>query len=229
MKKISAFLPCRKGSQRVPKKNIKPFGSYNNGLIELKLNQLLSANNIQYIVLSTNDDEIIEYATSLKSPKILIHKRIEQLALSTTSTDELVQHALDLIPEGDILWTHTTSPFITAALYDKIILQYYKALTQGYDSLMTTSLIHGFIWNDSAPINYDRTKEKWPRTQTIEPLYEINSGVFLNSASNYKNLKDRIGLKPYMYILDKIEGFDIDWEEDFRIFESMVSSKIAEL
>ena len=217
--KTTAFLPCRKGSQRVLKKNIKPFAGFEFGLIQIKLTQLIEANNVDKIVLSTNDDEILDYAASLQNDKIIPHKRVELLSSSETSTDDLVAHALDLIPQGHILWTHVTSPFVDAELYDKIIRQYRSALLADYDSLMTTNLIHGFLWDENGPINYDRTLEKWPRTQTIKPLHEINSAVFLSSSENYHNFKDRIGQKPFLYVLDKIQSSDIDWEEDFKIAE----------
>ena len=224
---IIAFLPCRKGSQRVPQKNIKPFAGYEFGLIQIKLNQLIDAKNIEKIVLSTNDQEILDYATSLKQAKIICHKREERLSSSETSTDDLVGHALDLIPNGHILWTHVTSPFLNAALYDQIIKQYRTSLVEGYDSLMTTSLIQGFLWNEDGPINYDRSQEKWPRTQTLKPLHEVNSAVFLSSAENYENLNDRIGRKPFLYALDKIEGFDIDWEDDFQIAQAVMNSGLV--
>lgn len=224
---INVFLPCRKGSQRVPKKNIKPFADFQNGLIQIKLQQLIDSKKVANIYLSTNDDEILEYASALNHPKIILHKRAESLSSSDTSTDELVAHALSLIKEGHILWTHVTSPFLNAQSYDSIISKYEEILTQGYDSLMTTNLIHGFLWNGSEPINYDRNKEKWPRTQTIKPIHEINSAIFLSSAKLYKELDDRIGKKPYLYPLDKIEGFDIDWEDDFKIAEAMVKAKVG--
>jgi len=226
---ITAFLPCRKGSQRVPKKNIKPFASYDFGLIQIKLQQLIEAKNINKILLSTNDTEILDYASSLNNSKIGCHHREEYLATSETSTDDLVGHALDLIPEGHILWTHVTSPFVNAQLYDQIINQYKTVLDEGYDSLMTTNLIHGFIWNNNQPINYDRSKEKWPRTQTLEPLHEVNSAVFLSSCKNYQNLNDRIGNKPFLFPLDKIQGFDIDWEDDFEIAQAIVKTGLASL
>lgn len=226
---IIAFLPCRKGSQRVPNKNIRPFGNFEFGLIEIKLMQLIDTKSISQIILSTNDDEIIEFAKSLKNTKIVIHKRDESLSSSETSTDDLITHALDLIPDSHILWTHVTSPFINTELYENIIKSYADELANGCDSLMTTSLIHGFLWDDNGPINYDRTKEKWPRTQTIKPLHEINSGVFINSSNNYRKLKDRIGKQPYLYTLDKIQGFDIDWQEDFIIAESILNAKIGKI
>jgi CMP-N-acetylneuraminic acid synthetase len=225
MKKVSVFLPCRKGSERVPKKNIKPFAGFKNGLIAIKLDQLIQVKAISNIVLSTNDEEILEYAETLNSSKIKIHKRIESLSTSETSTDDLVNHAVELVPEGHILWTHVTSPFLNAQAYEEIIKTYFNKLDQGYDSLMTTNLIHGFLWNEVAPINYNRTLEKWPRTQTLEPINEINSGAFLASTYIYKELQDRIGEKPYLYILDKIQGFDIDWKEDFEIAECIYKNR----
>ncbi len=226
---INVFLPCRKGSQRVPKKNIKEFAGFKNGLIEIKLKQLLECKKIDTIYLSTNDEEILAYAESLNQNRIVLHKRAEYLSSSETSTDNLVSHVLKLIPEGDILWTHVTSPFLNANAYDDIIKKYQEVKQQGFDSLMTTNLIHGFLWNKEGPINYDRTKEKWPRTQTIEPLHEINSAVFLADTEIYRNLKDRIGNNPFLYELDKIKGFDIDWEDDFKIAEAIVKAEIIKL
>jgi CMP-N-acetylneuraminic acid synthetase len=219
--KITCFLPCRQGSQRVPRKNVKPFSNFKNGLIEIKLTQLIESQLIDEILLSTNDEEILDYAASLNNKKIKLHRRSESLSLSETSTDQLITHATDLITSGDILWTHVTSPFITAGKYDEIIATYRQCLESGYDSLMTTTPIQGFLWQNGKPINYNRNKEKWPQTQTIKPVHEINSGVFINSVKNYRKLNDRIGQQPYLYILDKIQGFDIDWDEDFKIAECL--------
>lgn len=229
MNKITVFLPCRKGSERVPKKNIKPFAGTEKGLIEIKLHQLIEVQAIEKIVLSTNDNEIIEYAKSLNCHKIQIHERIEELSTSQTSTDQLVNHGLELIPEGHILWTHVTSPFLNKKAYEEIIATYFEKLNQDYDSLMTTSLIRSFLWNKAGPINYNRSIEKWPRTQTLSPIYEINSAVFLASTEVYRALNDRIGNKPYLYPLNKIQGFDIDWQDDFDIAQAMLKAGIIKL
>lgn len=224
---VVCFLPCRAGSQRVAKKNIKPFASYKKGLIEIKLNQLIKTSEVKYIVLSTNDDDIIDYANSLGNRKIKIHRRTEELSSSETSTDQLVAHALELIPEGHILWTHVTSPFVTESRYSEIIKSYFKNLDLGYDSLMTVTPAYGFFWRDNKPFNYDASKEKWPRTQTIKPLQEINSGAFIASSKIYKEQNNRIGNRPYLYELDKITSFDIDWQEDFMIAEAIAESRLT--
>lgn len=227
--KITAFLPCRAGSERVPHKNIKRFHNYNFGLIEIKLKQLDKVTGIDEIVLSTNDPSILEYAKNLKVKKLRIHKRSELLSSNKTSTDELVNHALDLIPEGDILWTHVTSPFVTNQHYEEIIDCYKNKKREGYDSLMTVTEIYSFLWQDGEPLNYNRNVEKWPRTQTIKPISEVNSAIFLASSEVYRNNNDRIGSKPYLYKLDKIISHDIDWPEDFIIAECMVEKGIVSL
>ncbi|WP_076380900.1 acylneuraminate cytidylyltransferase family protein [Pseudomonas flexibilis] len=227
--KISCFLPCRKGSERVPRKNIKPFAGIQNGLVELKIRQLLGSNLIDEIVLSTNDEEILSFAHSLGEQRVRVHERVDALASSQTSTDELVAHALNLIPVGHILWTHVTSPFFNSSVYDSVIKKYLSCLAEGYDSLMTTTLLHAFLWQDNKPLNYDRTIEKWPRTQTIKPIHDVNSGAFLASAEIYRDQDDRIGVNPFLYSLDKIVSHDIDWPEDFYMAEALVEKGLVSI
>ena len=126
--------------------------------------------------------------------------------------------------EGHILWTHVTSPFINSDVYYKIIDTYQKNINK-FDSLMTVSKIKKFIWNDHEPLNYDRNLEKWPRTQTLKSLWEVNSGAFLASKDIYKKRDDRIGNAPYLCQLNDEIAFDIDWLEDFKIAEALYYSK----
>jgi CMP-N-acetylneuraminic acid synthetase len=226
---VVCFLPCRKGSERVPRKNIKPFSGFSHGLIELKLRQLLECEFINKVVLSTNDEEILEYASSLKEERLVLHNRADHLASSQTSTDELIGHALSLIPNAHILWTHVTSPFITGSIYNDIISRYFSAISEGHDSLMTTTLLHAFLWQDGKAMNYDRSVEKWPRTQTLKPIHEVNSGAFIAHSEIYRSLDDRIGKNPYLYGMDKIISHDIDWPEDFVIAEALAEKGLVEL
>ena len=220
--KISVFLPCRAGSERVPHKNTRTFAGIEGGLLKIKLQQLIACNAIDTIVLSTNDEEVIQLAETLSSDKIKIDRRPEHLATSSTSTDDLVKYVPSIISEGAVLWTHVTSPFIDGKIYEEAINVYKDALSKGEnDSLMSVTALRTFIWNKEGAVNYDRNKEKWPRTQTIEPLYEINSGIFLADIDIYRNLQDRIGQKPFLFENNDIDSFDIDWEEDFFIAEAI--------
>lgn len=226
---VTCFLPCRKGSERVPKKNFKPFAGFQNGLIEIKLSQLSQCAEIDQIVLSTNDDYIIDFANSLKIKKLKVHQRDDGLGQSETSNDDLIKHALDISKHNYILWTHVTAPFFSSSHYSRFIRKYFKSLKLGYDSIVSVNTIQGYIWNKYGPIAYDRKIEKWPRTQTIDPLYEINSAAFMNSKENYKLFKDRIGENPFLYETNNLVGFDIDWPEDFVLAEAMLTSRIVSI
>jgi CMP-N-acetylneuraminic acid synthetase len=222
LNKIIAFLPMRKGSQRVKNKNIKDFANIKGGLTFIKISQLLNSKNIDKIIVSTNDEEVKNIALSFNDSKIMIDDRPEYLASSETSTDDLVKYVPSIIESGVVLWTHVTSPFITESIYDDMIEKYLETSNTN-DSLMSVTKIQKFLWNKNGPINYDKSKEKWPRTQTIEPIYEVNSGAFIADVEVYKALSDRVGNKPYLYELSDKEAFDIDWQDDFDIAEVLWS------
>ncbi|WPU65820.1 acylneuraminate cytidylyltransferase family protein [Peredibacter starrii] len=218
---ITVFLPCRSGSERVKNKNIRTFAGVEGGLTRIKIEQLLKISQIQRIVLSTNDEEVMKIAESFNDRKIQIDRRPQHLALSSTSTDELIDYVGKIITEGDILWTHVTSPFVSAETYSRAIKKYYEVTNEGYDSLMSVSKIQTFLWSSEGAFNYDPLIEKWPRTQTLRPLYEVNSAFFMANHLTYISLKNRIGQKPYLLETSKIENIDIDWEEDFQFAEQV--------
>ena len=51
---IAAVVAVRKGSQRIPNKNIKPFGKSN--LLDMKLDLLKSVRNIDEIIVNSDCD-----------------------------------------------------------------------------------------------------------------------------------------------------------------------------
>lgn len=218
---ITAFLPCRLGSQRVPNKNIRVFAGIKGGLLKIKLDQLCASKEIDNIIVSSNDDRVLDFTSLYKDNRIIIDERPGYLGSNTTTTDELIKYVTSIITQGHVLWTHVTSPFLTETDYEKIINSYFKSLDNGYDSLMTVLKLQGFIWNEKQPISYTRKEVKWPMTQNIKPLYEVDSGVFLSSIDNYKKLGDRIGNNPYLFEQDKSKSIDIDWPEDFNLAERL--------
>ena len=118
-----------------------------------------------------------------------------------------------------------TSPFVTSEIYDNAIESYFELDKNNFDSLMSVNKINKFLWDEKGPLNYDRKKEKWPRTQTLKNIYEINSAFFISEIKNYLLYKDRIGLRPYLFNLSNIQSLDIDWEDDFKMAEKIYSNE----
>lgn len=224
-KPVIAFLPCRKGSQRVIEKNTRPFAGIQGGLLQVKLQQLADTQGIDEVVVSTNDPKVFDYAAQFakgQTKRFTVLERPDELGSSTTSTDDVIRYVPSIIPTGVVLWTHVTSPFVTAAIYDRAIGEYWQRTADGtHDSLMGVTALRTFIWNQNGPVNYDRAIEKWPRTQTLAPAYEVNSSMFMIDAEQMRNMADRIGAKPYLFEIEHRDAFDIDWEEDFYLAEQL--------
>lgn len=218
---ITAFLPCRKGSERIPDKNIKDFANIKGGLLNIKLKQLKNCSLVDSIVVSSNDERVLEFANADKDSRVVINERPDVLGSSSTTTDDLIKYVPSIINDEHVLWTHVTSPFINEIDYQNIIKSYFSNLDEGYDSLMTAHKLQGFIWNEKNPISYNRDELKWPMTQNIRPFFEIDSGAFVSSISNYKNLSDRIGIRPFIFIQEKMKSLDIDWPDDFKLAEEI--------
>lgn len=222
MEPVSVFLPTRKGSERVINKNTRKFAGVANGLLEVKLKQLLQTKLLDEIVLSSNDEASLEFGSKLskEEKRLKIIERPDDLALSSTNLLDLVNYVPSICSMPHILWTHVTSPFVIAEDYDNAVKTYFQRLNEGYDSLMSVKTIQNFLWSKEKNDLINRmTDIKWPRTQDLMPLYEIDSAFFISSKNIYLNNKDRIGVKPFLMEQSGYKSFDVDWEDDFEMAE----------
>lgn len=89
---------------------------------------------------------------------------------------------------------------------------------------MGVTELRNFLLNKEGKLINNTTNIPWPRTQDLEPLYEINHTMFLAKREIYIKQKNRIGQNPLLYVMDEFHSKDIDWEEDFIIAEIMYKS-----
>jgi CMP-N-acetylneuraminic acid synthetase len=220
--KVTCFLPCRAGSERVKNKNTRQFAGIEGGLLKIKLDQLIRCSLIDTIVLSTDDQKVIDVSKPYGN-RIRIDNRPSELASSDASTDDLIRYVSKIISGPHILWTHVTSPFTGEDIYTRAINDYFSFIkTDKFDSLMSVTPLRVHVWDRKGePVNYKRAEIRWPRSQQVDPLFEVNSAIFINSRENYIRLEDRIGLNPYLFEMDQTESLDIDYEDDFLLAESI--------
>ncbi|MBX9187782.1 acylneuraminate cytidylyltransferase family protein [Bacteroides sp. K03] len=223
MDQIAFFLPTRKGSERVPNKNTRTFAGIKGGILKLKLRQLLDVKRVDSIYVSTNDESTMEIAHSFSDDRIKVIERPSELCLSSTVIEDFIDYIPTVVDAEHIFWVHATAPFADVDILNSALDSYESEVLEkrSYDSLLSVSKVQQFLWskrkNDC--VNHDRSIVKWPRTQDLEPLYEINHAFYINSKENYFKFHDRIGSKPMLFELDKIHSFDIDWEDDFEFAE----------
>jgi N-acylneuraminate cytidylyltransferase len=117
-----------------------------------------------------------------------------------------------------------TSPLVNAVDYKTAINLYFEKMAENYDSLMSVKEIQNYVWSkkeNKVSNRKDDDFKKWPRTQDLEKVYEVNSAIFIASKKIYKKENDRIGKKPYILIHSFLQSIDVDWEDDFKIAEKL--------
>lgn len=211
--KTVAFVPIRLNSKRVVGKNIKLLGD--KPLMSYILDTLSKVNGVDEVYVYCSNEDVIQYLP--EGVKFL--KRPEFLDRDETLGKEIYEEFTKTIDADIYILAHTTSPFMKVETFENALD---KIKNEGYDSAFSAEKIQTFAWYKGAPLNYDL--KEIPRTQTIEPVYIETSAFFMFKRDIWKTHKQRIGFKPYMALVDKIEGVDIDWPEDFNFAEKVLAT-----
>ena len=208
-----AFVPIRLNSKRVVGKNLKMLGD--KPLMCYILETLTQTEGIDEVYCYCSDDEVIKYLP--KDVKFL--KRPQFLDQDETLGKEIYDEFINTIDADIYILAHTTSPFIKKATFENALD---KVINADFDSAFSTEKVQTFVWYEGKTLNYNL--KDIPRTQTIEPIYIETSAFFIFKRNIWKEHKQRIGFKPYFAIVDKIEGVDIDWPEDFEFAEKILKT-----
>lgn len=211
--RVIAFVPIRLNSKRVVGKNLKLLGK--KPLMCYILDTLVSIDSIDEVYVYCSQEEIIQYLPA--GVKFL--KRPEYLDRDETLGKEIYEEFVNTVDADVYVLAHTTSPFMKKETVENALKQ---IVDGGHDSAFSSEKIQTFTWFKGKPLNYDL--KEIPRTQTIEPVYVETSAFFMFKRDIWKVHKQRIGFHPYFALVDKIEGVDIDWPEDFEFAEQMLKN-----
>jgi len=210
-KKISAIIAVRKGSKRIPDKNIKPFS--NTSLLENKINQLMRVNVADEIIVSSDCDIMLAKSSELGARAI---KRVPMLTTDNIPMNTVYRYLSTLAKYEHVLFVHVTSPL----LEDKSLkncVEKYCDLGSEYDSLATVSTVEEYIWNKNGAVNYDPNKH--PRSQDLPRWYCLNFAVNMISKELMFSRKNIVGEKFYPFFLKREESIDVDNPIDFKVAE----------
>jgi len=205
--KTIAIVPMKLNNERLPNKNTKKF---DNGqpLCHYILDTLLKVNGIDEIYVYCSNPKIQDYMPI--GVKYL--KRKESLDTSKTKMNEVLKCFAEDVDADIYLMTHATSPFVSS---DSIQAALNKVKSGEYDSALAVQKVQEFLWKDGEPFNYDLSNI--PRTQDLPALYRETSGFYIYKKEIILKHNRRIGFKPYLKEVLKIESIDIDEYEDFQI------------
>lgn len=212
--KTVAFVPIRLNSQRVSGKNLRLLGG--EPLMCHILRTLTRVEGIDEVYVFCSDERIVE----LLPEGVRFLKRSAELDRDTTLGREIYD-AFTARVEADLyVLAHATSPFIRP---ETIAGALDKVRSGEYDSAFSAEKIQTFAWYEGRPLNY--ALDNIPRTQTIEPVYIETSAFFIFPREMWCAHHRRIGDRPYMAVVERVEGLDIDYPEDFAMAEIIAASR----
>lgn len=214
--KIKALLPMKGNSERVPNKNMKDFDGA--PLYHAIFKSLLASKYIECVVINTDSEIIAKDAKENFGDKIIIIDRPVEIQGDFVSMNDIIKYDIGKLDGEYFLQTHSTNPLLRAETIDSAIEKYFDGLEK-YDSVFAVTKVQTRFYDKNAkPINHN--PEELLRTQDLEPLYEENSNFYIFSKESFKNSGEkRIGLKPQISEVNKLEAVDIDEPEDFKLAE----------
>ncbi|MDO9566768.1 MAG: acylneuraminate cytidylyltransferase family protein [Candidatus Desulfaltia sp.] len=220
--KITALQPMKAHSERMPNKNIKNFCG--RPLYHAVLSSLFKSKYIDKVIINTDSDIIKEDAIK-NFERVVIIDRPGELQGDFVSMNDIIAYDLSKIDSEHFLQTHSTNPLLRTETIDFAIETYFKNLNE-FDSLFSvTRLQTRLYWKDSSPINHNPIELL--RTQDLSPVYEENSNFYIFSKKSFTNAAgSRIGRRPKMFEIGKLEAIDIDEPEDWEIAEILYMRRV---
>ena len=212
--KTVAFVPIRLNSQRVSGKNLRLLGG--EPLMCHILRTLTRVEGINEVYVFCSDERIVE----LLPEGVRFLKRSAELDRDTTLGREIYDAFTARVEANLYVLAHATSPFIRP---ETIAGALDKVRSGEYDSAFSAEKIQTFAWYEGRPLNY--ALDNIPRTQTIEPVYIETSAFFIFPRELWCAHHRRIGDRPYMAVVERVEGLDIDYPEDFAMAEIIAASR----
>ena len=219
--KLTAMIGVRKGSKRVLNKNSKPF--HNTTLLDLKIQTLLKCKNINYIMVTSDCNEMLKIASKYN---VLTDIRSTYFASDECPTSEYFKYLAKICPTHNMIYAPVTSPFITEKDYDKIIEFYNsKEFTKNYDSITTTEKLHEFIYVNKKPLLFN--SNKLPKSQDIKGIEKLTFGCSILPCHILEERSFIFGYKPFFYNFENtLKNIDIDTNNDFKIAELLYKNKL---
>jgi len=221
MNKIIALLPMKGNSERVPNKNLKDF--HGKPLFHRITETLLQSEYINKVVINTDSYKIKNDAINSFGEKVILIDRPLSIQGDFVSMNNIIEHDINIVSSSiHFLQTHSTNPLLKIETINKAIEKYFEVIENNqFDSLFSVTRFQTrFYWETGEPINHD--PNELLRTQDLPVVYEENSNFYIFSRDSFfANGKKRIGKRPYLFEMDKIEATDIDEPEDFIIAEKL--------
>lgn len=223
---ITAIVPARGGSKRLPGKNIKPLAG--RPLIFHSLDAVLNHSEMSKCVFTSDSDEYIKLVSDEYGDDISIEKRPDHFALDTTKVfDELVRLAETKIIDTEwFMLCLPTAPLRTHITVERLLEEWRSDYSARF-SASTYDFPIQFAFDISIDGEWEAVFENSPmvtgktRSQDIQVKYRPNGAIYLQKTETlFKNNTFYKSAKPFL--ISDIESTDVDTELDFKLAELLI-------
>jgi CMP-N-acetylneuraminic acid synthetase len=221
--KIAALVPMRHHSQRVPGKNYRPLAG--KPLYQYIIETLLAVPEITSIMVDTDSAPVME-GLRTNFPQVKIIQRPENLRAPEIPMNEILAYDTAQIEADFYLQTHSTNPLLKAKTVSEAIAKF-LAQYPAYDSMFSVTQLQTRLW-DSLTRAINHNPAILLQTQDLPPVYEENSCFYLFTRENLLAKRNRLGERPLMWAIPRLEAVDIDEESDFQIAEMLMRARLGE-
>ncbi len=218
---ITALLPMKLNSERVPNKNFKLIEG--KPLFAWMLTTLCDLDFVDKVIINT-DASLDLFGKYLENSKITVRQRKSDLRGDLISMNKIIEDDV-LSDDSDVyLMTHTTNPLISKATFTKALKTFTERNSSDYDSLFTATKFQGrFYYEDNVAINHN--PKELLRTQDLPSVYLENSCMYIFDREIFLETKTRIGKKPIIFETPQLESIDIDTEDDWLLASLLLSRR----
>lgn len=219
--KTIAIIPARGGSKGISGKNIRMIAG--KPLIAYSIEQAFGTDEINRVIVSTDDNKIADVAAEFKAEVIM---RPIEISGDNASSESALLHVLDFLSDEEnyepdlVVFLQATSPLRASDDIHNAINLFH---TEEADSLFSGNPSHGFLWNiekgvlNSLTYNYtDR-----PIRQQIPEEFVENGSIYIFKPWVLREKKNRLGGKISIYKMKSIYSFQIDTEDDLNMIEKL--------
>lgn len=212
--RLTAIVPMRHSSERVPGKNYRDFAG--KPLFHHVVQTLLNCEQIDQVVIDTDSPIVMEQCAAV-FPDVLVLERPVHLKDGAIPMNDVLLNTINQVPSDFYLQTHSTNPILTTETLAKGIAKFFE-LYPMHDSLFSVTRKHVRFWDSLArPINHNANILL--RTQDLPPIFEENSCFYLFTKEILERKHNRIGDRPFLYEIPEAEAQDIDVELNFIMAE----------
>lgn len=216
-KTVLAIIPARGGSKGVPRKNIRELGG--KPLIAWTIEEAKKSKYIDRLILSSDDQEIIEVAKSFGCEVPFV--RPAELALDETPGIEPVLHAIEMLPGYDIVvLLQATSPFRKVEDIDGCIRHCMDS--DATATVSVTEVEQNPYWmytidtaGKMAPLILKDTF--YTRRQDLPAVYILNGAIYVARSEWLCKQKTFMAEKTLGFVMPQDRSTDIDTEFDLTM------------